>query len=225
MEMNNVTFLNSGSTQQAAPTTNKTMGKDDFLQLLITKLSYQDPLNPMQDEDFVAQLAQFSSLEQMENMNANLRDNLQYNYLLSQTISNTMSTSLIGRTVKAESDMLHLSTGGTSDIRMNLQDSASKVTVTIYDGNGTAIRTITQENLSKGDVVIEWDGQDDSGIQVVSGDYWIEANAVDHNGGSFKPDMYVEGKVDRVTYSNGVAYFDIEGQSVPLSAVREVKEG
>ena len=225
MEISNVTFLDGSSTQDATSATNNTLGKDDFLQLLITKLTYQDPLNPMQDEEFVAQLAQFSTLEQMENINSNLEENLQYNYLLSQTISNTMSTSLIGRTVKAQTDMLYLGTGGTSDIGMNLQDSASKLTVTIYDSNGNVVRTITRENVSGGDAVIEWDGLDDSGVQVVSGNYWVEASAVDHNGEAFTPDMFVEGKVEGVTYSNGVAYFEIEGQRVPLSAVCEVKEG
>jgi flagellar basal-body rod modification protein FlgD len=225
MEMNNVTFVDGYSTPQNAQAGNKVLGKDDFLRLLVTKLSYQDPLNPIDDEDFVAQLAQFSSLEQMENMNKNLENDLQWNYLLSQTISNTMSTSLIGRKVTAETTILHLDTGGSSDIRLNLKEPAARLEVTIYDKNGTAIRSITQDNPGKGDIVVHWDGLDDQGVQAVAGDYQVEVTAVDLSGEEFKPGMYVEGKVDRVVYNDGIAYLSVNGQSVPLAAVREVEEG
>ena len=115
MDMNNVTFLaETGSNYQTPNAADRILDKDDFLELLIAKLSNQDPLDPMQDEDFVAQLAQFSSLEQLSNMNENLMQDIQWNYMLSQTISNTMATSLIGRTVRADSSMMCSTTSTTS---------------------------------------------------------------------------------------------------------------
>jgi len=225
MGMDNIRFISSTGPQQSAPANKKIMDKDDFLRLLVTKLSNQNPMNPIDDEDFIAQLAQFSTLEQMENMNRNLTEDLQWNYLLSQTISNTMSTSLIGRTVRADSSQVYLKTGGSTDINLTLQEPASEVTITIRDENGQAIRTITSENSDRGNIVIEWDGLTDNGVQAASGFYTVSAEAVGLNGNDFKPGLYVEGRVKGVTYNNGVAYLSIEGQDVPLGSVLEVKEG
>ncbi len=225
MGIDNINFVSSTGSEQSVQANKKVLDKDDFLKLLVAKLSNQDPMNPIDDEDFIAQLAQFSSLEQMENMNSNLTEDLQWNYLLSQTISNTMSTSLIGRTVRADSSQVYLKTGGSTDINLTLQEPASEVTITIRDENGQDVRTITSENSDRGNMVIEWDGLTDDGVQAASGFYTVSAEAVDINGNDFNPGLYVEGRVKGVTYNDGIAYLSIEGQDVPLASVLEVKEG
>lgn len=93
--------------EQVQQKDNKTLGKDDFLKLLVTQLKYQDPLNPMEDRDFIAQTAQFSSLEQMQNLNTNLEVglknllNLQYEMLLNfNSWQSTLSgLNLVGKEV------------------------------------------------------------------------------------------------------------------------------
>ena len=66
-------YLLSNYQNEQRKTGSSTLGKDDFLKILMTQLQNQDPLNPMQDKDFVAQMATFSSLEQMTNMNDTLQ--------------------------------------------------------------------------------------------------------------------------------------------------------
>ena len=74
---------NTGSVQS--------LGKDEFLQLMVTKLQNQDPLNPMEDEDYIAQLAQFSSLEQLTNISDGLDESNEWDYLQMQSINNVMA--------------------------------------------------------------------------------------------------------------------------------------
>ena len=83
------------------PADQGTLGKEDFLRLLVTQLRNQDPINPVKGEDFAAQLAQFSSVEQLQNINANLENNLEMDLLLNQALNNTLATTLIGNNVKA----------------------------------------------------------------------------------------------------------------------------
>lgn len=225
MEVQNVTYVTATGASNQAAVADSVLDKDDFLKLLVAKLTHQDPLDPMADEDFVAQLAQFSSLEQLTNMNENLQQDIQWNYLLSQTISNTMATSLIGRTVRADSSTLYLEEGGAADIAVNLDRPAAELTITIRDEYGTVVRTITRHDVGQGDHMINWDGTDDTGSQVAAGAYTVSVQAEDVNGNTFNPDQFVEGEVTGVTYRDGIALLNVNGQQLPLASVLEVKEG
>jgi flagellar basal-body rod modification protein FlgD len=226
MSLENVTFVpQTGSNYTPSGMGPDELGKEDFLMLLVTKLANQDPLDPVSDEDFVAQLAQYSSLEQLTNMNENLEQDIQWNYLLSQTISNTMSTSLIGRNVRADASTIYLETAGSADIAVDLDKFASEVTITIQDEYGNTVRRLNENDLETGDHVVHWDGTDSNGVQVASGAYTVTISAVDATGETFTPDQFVEGEVTGVAYRDGMALLVVQGQEIPLSSVIEVKEG
>ncbi len=93
MEVNNVNSTEQVSQQNQTSSRETSLDKDAFFKLLITQLKNQDPLKPMEDKEFIAQMAQFSSLEQMQNMNENMEK-----YLNAKTL--TEGAALIGKTVE-----------------------------------------------------------------------------------------------------------------------------
>ncbi len=106
--------------------TQKTLGQDDFLKLFVTQMKYQNPLNPMDSTEFTAQLAQFSSLEQLTNISSQLKDLTVYQ----NSLNNTLTTSFIGRKVKFTGDGQTAAEGTVTGISFENND-----TNLIIDGN------------------------------------------------------------------------------------------
>lgn len=204
---------------------NTELGKDEFLQMLVAQLRYQDPLEPLKDQEFIAQMAQFSSLEQMQNMNQNLTDNLNWNYLLSQTINNTMATSLLGRQVKANGDSVYISEDEPADLHFKLGGFAETVTIDVYDGSGKKVATHTMEQVGEGDQKWEWDGTLTSGDRAQAGTYTYTVTATDTAGNEVVATPFMMGIVTGVHYIDGQAYLLVDGTKISLGDVIEVGTG
>ncbi len=202
----------------------KELGKDDFLQLLVTKLKNQDPLNPMQDEAFIADLAQFSSLEQLQNLNDSLSNSLDYDYLQMQTINNTMATSLIGRNITASYSDIYLNSTNQPEIGYTLDDYAANVRVSITDADGNVVATRTVEDVAAGNNSYVWDGKDNYGERLPEGYYSVKIDATGADGDSLTPSIFVQGRVTGVVYNDGAAYLQVNGMEIPLSGISEISE-
>jgi flagellar basal-body rod modification protein FlgD len=178
----------------------------------------------MQDEDFIAQLAQFSALEQSYNMNQLLQESINLDYLQMQTINNTMATNLIGKEVQASYDNIYLGETDTPQINFATDEYAAEVKITISNSDGTVVRTLTGEDFSPGDNSITWDGRDDSGRRLESDLYSIEIEAYDAKGDSFTPSTYVRGPVEGVVYRDGAALLKVNGMEITLANVEQILE-
>ena len=201
------------------------LGKDDFLQLLVTQLRYQDPMDPMKDKEFVAQLAQFSQLEQLQNMSGSLDTNTQVDYIMSQTIANTMAASLIGKTVIAQGTDFTLTPGQNIDLAYNLATDAAHVSVKIYNDSGALVRTVTLEGVSQGDNVYTWDGRDNNDSPLAPGNYSYEISAETLTGETITSSKRVIGEVNSVKYVDGKAYLIVGGGfKVDLSTIIEIQQ-
>ena len=196
----------------------KVLDKDAFLNLLVTQLQNQDPLNPTDSVEFTAQLAQFSSLEQLSNVNDNLE--LLQNYQAS--INNSQAVSLIGKDITARGNALRLQDGGPVGCNFNLADDAAVVTVSIYDRTGEFVKSFEGESLTAGQNTLEWDGTDKDGNQVADGEYSFEIQAADAEGRKVKTTTFFSGIVDKVTFENNQAYLIAGSQKFALGDIVQV---
>ncbi|WP_040334232.1 flagellar hook capping FlgD N-terminal domain-containing protein [Candidatus Magnetobacterium casense] len=97
----------ASSASASSSTSTNELGKDDFLKLFTSQLKYQDPLNPMDSTSFTTQLAQFSSLEQLYNINSNIKTLTQYE----NSLNNVMAVSMIGKSVTTTDNTTALVSG------------------------------------------------------------------------------------------------------------------
>ena len=142
------------------------LGRDAFLKMLIAQLEHQDPLNPMEGSDFSAQLAQFSSLEQLFNMNDHL-----------ETISTSLGSEnannvldYIGKEVLCKSDTLTLSEGVLTGGVFTLEEPADLM-IAVYDDMGRKVTTLYPGQLAAGTHQVDWNGFDQTGSLVEDGTY------------------------------------------------------
>ncbi len=149
------------------------MGQTAFLTLFTTQLKNQNPLDPMQNEAFVAQLAQFSQLEATTKMSTNL-----------ETLVKSMSTSqitnasgMLGRKVSVADGKALYEQGVPLDGTVTLPSDVDGITLKVFDSKGALVRTGQIGAQKKGDFPFTWDGNDNAGNPVATGQYRIEATA------------------------------------------------
>ena len=201
----------------ANATGNADLGRDEFLQLLVAQLRNQDPTSPQDGHEFAAQLAQFSSVEQLTNINASmgaqagqlgelaaalgaLQDGqADLGNRLSGRIDLQGATALIGQTVEVASDALHADGSGEVPVHLRLGAGAREVTLTIRDASGTAVRTVRTGSLGSGDHTLVWDGRLADGSQAPAGAYTADVTALGDAGQAVAATPFVRGAVDRIT--------------------------
>ena len=206
--------------QQADASVKKSLGKDEFLRLLIAQLKNQDPLSPMENTEFTAQMAQFSSLEQLFNVNDNLED-LQ---TLSAAVANTQALALIGKEIRAEGDSVYVVGGKASGLVFNLGDQAVRVNIHITDVSGNIVRTVYRGAMSGGMQEVAWDGKSDVGGALTDGIYGYVVDAVNAAGEQIESDSYMSGIVEAVSMDNGITYVHIGDAKVMITEIIEVRQ-
>ena len=213
---------NSQSIGTASITQQNDMGKEQFLQLLVAQLQHQDPLSPIESQDFAAQLAQFSNVELLGSIDANILDGTNANMALAQSITNTMAANFIGREVTVLGDHLQIGTGEVSSIDFRLASEADSVTITIYDENGALVRTFEENRMDAGMQKFEWDGKDEDGVDLKPGKYTYKVEASDADGNDIQVMQMAKGLVEAVKYAAGSAVLVVNGIEVLFSDVMQI---
>jgi flagellar basal-body rod modification protein FlgD len=185
------------------------------LKLLIAQVSHQDPLKPMDDTAFVAQLAQFSSLEQSMGINTRL-DALS---ALERGIANTQIAGLVGKNVTVKGSITTLDSAGIgAPLTFTLSGTAATVDVKLTDASGKAVRTVHLANQSAGLVRMTWDGRDDSGVAQPPGAYAVSVVAKDNTGATVDASLESTGVITNVGFEKGFPNLQLDsGVSAPAS--------
>ncbi len=199
------------------------LGKEEFLQLLVTQISNQDPMNPLEGQDFAAQLAQFSTVEQLINIDETLGVNNTSVELLSQSTNAGIAASLIGQTVEAGGNAINWNGEDDADLAFELGAPASNVTVTIMDDAGNVVRTLEVGAMGDGDQTVSWDGTNGDGATVEQGLYTFEVSATDTDGEAVEVTTLTRGTVDRVTFGLDGILLWLGEVPVPLEMVSTVE--
>jgi flagellar basal-body rod modification protein FlgD len=210
------------TSSSSSSSSSSTLNQDDFMQLLIAQMKYQDPLNPTDSTQYMSQLAQFSSLQQLENLNDKMTTSINANYTLTQSINNTMAASFIGKDVKLTGSSITYDGSDAVTLGYTLPAEANKVTVKVYNSSGALVKTLTATDMAKGDNTISWDGTNNQGNALASGTYTFSVDATASNGSTITPTLFKYGQITAVKYTDSGTVLVINGADYSLSDVTEI---
>ncbi|MFY7993977.1 MAG: flagellar hook assembly protein FlgD [Bacteriovoracaceae bacterium] len=214
--INKATGYKEKDTRFGDSKTHNQMGKDEFLKLLTFQLQNQDPMNPMEQNKFTGELAQFSQLEQLTNLNkkydeANKTQQMQDKFY---------AASFVGKKVVTTGSSLHLKNDGDQgDVLFKLDGDSSKVMVRILDEKNQTMGEIWKEGMSAGAHSLTWDGVALDGSPAVRGNYKIQVKAWDQFGKEVGTRTQATGVVQSVTFEEGEPVLTVDGQKVFLRDV------
>ncbi|HKJ10415.1 MAG TPA: flagellar hook assembly protein FlgD [Gammaproteobacteria bacterium] len=203
--------------QQQAP---QTLGQSEFLKLMITQLKNQDPTKPLNSNQMISQMAQFSQvtgLQQLQKSFANLSSSLTSNQAL-------QASNLVGHKVLAPTGAGILSSGGNLTGAVDLPSAASNVTVQIHDQSGQLVRTLHLGTQAAGPVNFTWNGLNDNGQPAAPGKYSITASAT-YGGKQQAVNTWTAADVKSVSVNNksGSLSLDLAGLGpIDFSQVRQI---
>jgi len=195
------------------------LDESSFLNLLVTQLQYQDPLEPQSNEEFVAQLAQFSSLEAMNASNESL-ENL---YMVISSMNNASMTQLLGQEVVAASDSFSYEGEGDVDLSFEAESACEDSTITITDSTGTVVWSEDIGELTEGDGTYTWDGTTIDGTTAEEGEYSFSVSGTDVDGESVEITGVLKGIVNGMNYETGTPIPLIDGVEIELGDILEVR--
>ncbi len=206
-------------TAQSERRINKELDKDAFLRLFITQLKNQNPLEPMDNTEFISQLAQFTALEQTTNMSKALQE-----FLASQeSFSKLQAASLVGKNAVVSGKYVNLKDGSTDTIVFNL-DTSTPITLEIYDQDGNLVRREDLGYLEAGLHSYVWDGRDAEGTVMPNGTYTYRLLGLDEYGNQTELGGLEGGRVEAVQFLNGEVYVVVNGIKYPISSIMEISE-
>ncbi|MBI3075663.1 MAG: hypothetical protein HYY85_01550 [Deltaproteobacteria bacterium] len=203
----------------SSPSRTQALGKDEFFKLLIAQLKYQNPLEPVKNTEFLGQMAQISSVEQLFGINAALKD------LRGQqgALANAQAVALIGKEVRARGDGITLGAAGSLALGYELPKDSAKVTVQVYNAAGQPVKILEAGAQKAGAQSLTWDGTNAAGARLPAGEYTFVVNAIGPDGAPLATQTYFTGTITGVAFADGKPVLLSGTRRIPLDQLIEVK--
>lgn len=198
---------------------NDKLDKEAFMKLMLAQMKNQDPMNPMESHELAAQLAQFSSVEQLNNVNDTLTEMKNGQ----KPTESFQALNFIGKAVSGDSSKLVRARGDKNhDIGYKLPEDAVEVKVLIKNDKKETIRTISMSNMKSGENTLAWNGQDERGLVAPAGEYSFvfEAKTASEKKLAVKTDF--QGVISGVNYTPEGPVLLVGSQSVKLKDVKKI---
>ncbi|MFT4518785.1 MAG: flagellar basal-body rod modification protein FlgD [Halioglobus sp.] len=210
------------STSNAAASAKKAgeLGQEDFMELMVAQLENQDPTKPMDNFEFLSQIAQFGTVDGIQGLQSGFSD-LSSILTANQTLQ---AAGLVGHKVVTESNLGVLSAESTLDATIEVPANSPSVTLYVQDMSGRLVHSRELGSTSAGNLQVQWDGTDDQGGLAPQGQYRISAEAI-ISGQTQAVSAYAHSLVESVTVDpagGGVALNLSGGVQVGLSAVKSI---
>jgi len=196
-----------------------TMGKEEFLKLLVAQLQNQDPMNPSNPEEMAAQLAQFSSVEQLININETLGDQAATNLAMAEALNNSSAVSVLGKTVLTTGDSVDIDGTGTETVVAGVGGEGGLATVHLYDADGKKVGSQVVGTIGGGRQVIELR---DLASGLEPGRYRYELTVTDLEGEAVDVQTFMRVAVDGLRYSAQGPMLVSGDLEIPLANVVEI---
>lgn len=208
-------------TKKVRATGNPNLDKDAFFKLMLAQMKNQDPTNPMKSHEMAAQLANFSSLEQMQNMNRTLEElkNAQ------KPSENFQALNLIGKAVAGDSSkVVRGANDKDHDFKFSLPMAADEVTVKVRDADGAVVRTYNLKGLKQGENKLTWNGEDEKGMKAAMGEYQFIAEAKTADGKKLGIKTDFDGVITGVSYSADGPVLNVGNQAIRFRDVKKITD-
>ena len=214
MSVSSVTpTVNSSSTASSAKS-RTTLTQQDFMTLFLTQMQYQDPLQPLDNNQMATQMAQFNTVDALATMNNTL------NQMMTNqaSLNNLQASSLIGKKIEAKGNSLSIQQGVVSGGAYQLSQPGN-ATIQISNSSGNLVRQIDAGYKDTSMQSIGWDGKNQQGITLPDGTYTFKVSATDQSGKAASVTTYLLGTVDGVSFQNGSAVYQVGGNNINFSDI------
>lgn len=203
--------ISSAAKTAASEKAGSVLGQSDFLKLMTTQLQNQDPTKPMESGEFFNQIAQFSMVAGVEELQSSFQRVADAMF----SAQSLQASAMVGRAVLVPGDTVSLAAGGTASAGVSLPASTRNLVVGVVDGSGQLVRRLDLGTQPAGDVTFTWDGRDGNGVAAPAGRYHLVAQ-MEYDGGTVALETLVSSKVNSVVMGKN-------GQGITLNLANDAQ--